>query len=154
MLFKIDLLTSRGYIYGALVINGLGTGMFVNAPFSVAQWLAPPKEIPTAVGFIMCARGGGLAIALSIAVFLNLSENAISREIPLVPKSDIQNLVSGVGSSLLSTLTDTQQHQVLAKIVSSLGRVFILSIASAVLCALLSGLMNRGRVIAAAPKKN
>lgn len=155
MLYELNVSTSRGYIYGALVLNGLGTGMFVNAPFSVAQWLVPPKEIPTAVGFIMCARGGGLAIALSIAnsVFLNLSQNAISAQLPSVPKTAIQNLISGVSSNLLSTLTDVQQEQVLITIVSKLRQVFILSIVSAVFCALLSGLMDRGRVIAAPPKK-
>ncbi|KAF2108588.1 hypothetical protein BDV96DRAFT_671160 [Lophiotrema nucula] len=66
---------SNSFIYAAMVLNGIGTGMFLNPPFAVAQWLAPPKETSSAVGFIRCARGSGLAIALSIAnaIFLNLA---------------------------------------------------------------------------------
>lgn len=48
-----------------MVLNGVGTGMFLNALFAVAQRRAPPQETLSAVGFIMCARRGGFAIALS-----------------------------------------------------------------------------------------
>ncbi|GAE00036.1 hypothetical protein BC1G_12393 [Paecilomyces variotii No. 5] len=148
MLYTLSLSTSNGFIYGAMVLNGIGTGMFLNAPFAVAQWLAPPKEISSAVGFIMCARGGGLAIALSIAnaIFLNLAENRIGDLFPSLDKTQIQGLISGAGSSLLDTLNHDQQQEVLAAIVHSISRVFITSIASGCFCLLLSVFMDRKKV--------
>lgn len=148
MLYTIDISTSNGFIYGAMVLNGIGTGMFLNAPFAVAQWLAPPKEISSAVGFIMCARGGGLAIALSIAnaIFLNLAENRIRHMLPTLDKTQVQSLTSGAGSHLLETLTATQQQEALAAIVFAISRVFTTSIASGCFCLCLSLLMDRRKI--------
>ncbi|KAF2802515.1 MFS general substrate transporter [Mytilinidion resinicola] len=148
MLYTIDLPTSNGFIYGAMVLNGIGTGMFLNAPFAVAQWLAPPEEISSAVGFIMCARGGGLAIALSIAnaIFLNLAENRIRDLFPTLGIAQIQSLTSGAGSALLETLNSTQQQEVLAAIVYAISRVFITSIASGCFCLCLSLFMDRRKI--------
>ncbi|KAE8141611.1 MFS general substrate transporter [Aspergillus pseudotamarii] len=145
MLYRINLSTSNGYIYGAMVLNGIGTGMFLNAPFAVAQWIAPRKETSSAVGFIMCARGGGLAIALSIAnaIFLNLADNRIRHDFPDLDKTGIQSLTSGSGSTLLKTLTPDQQQQVLAAIVFAISRVFITSIASGCFCLIVSLFMDR-----------
>ncbi|MCJ1380117.1 hypothetical protein MMC17_003220 [Xylographa soralifera] len=44
MLYTIGPSTSNGFIYGAMVLDGIGTGMFLNAPFAVAQSLAPPRK--------------------------------------------------------------------------------------------------------------
>lgn len=148
MLYNIDLSTSNGFIYGAMVLNGIGTGMFLNAPFAVAQWLAAPKEISSAVGFIMCARGGGLTIALSIpdAIFLNSAENRIQDMLPNLDKTQVQSLTSGAGSHILETLSATQQQGVLEAIVFAISRVFITSIASGCFCLCLSLLMNRKKI--------
>lgn len=148
MLYKLDLSTSNGFIYGGMVLNGIGTGMFLNAPFAVAQWLAPPQETSSAVGFIMCARGGGLAIALSIAntIFLNLAQNGIRHRFPTLDTTQIQSLTSGAGSHLLETLNHAQQQQVLAAIVHAISRVFILSIASGCFCLCLSVFMDRRKI--------
>jgi hypothetical protein len=148
MLYTIDLSTPNGFIYGAMVLNGIGTGMFLNAPFAVAQWLAPPEEISKAVGFIMCARGGGLAIALSIAnaVFLNLAENRIRDLFPALDNAQVQSLISGAGSDLLETLNPTQQQDVLAAIVHAISRVFITPIASGCFCLCLSLFMDRRKI--------
>lgn len=148
MLYKLDLSTSNGYVYGAMVVNGIGTGLFLNAPFAVAQWLAPPQEISSAVGFIMCARGGGLAIALSIgnSIFLNLAENGIRHRLPGLDSTQAQSLTSGAGSSLLESLEADQQHQVLVALVYAISRVFILSIASGCFCLCLSVFMDRRKI--------
>ena len=92
MFYTIALSTSTGFIYGAKVLGGIGTGLFVNVPFSVSQWLVSPREIPSAVGLIMCARIGGIAIALTMtnAIFLNLAENSISHLLPTASKVEVQ----------------------------------------------------------------
>jgi hypothetical protein len=115
MLYTIKLDTSAGFIYGAEVLGGICTGLFVNALFSIAQWLVSPTEIPSAVGFMMCARIGGIVIALAMAntIFLNLAENSVSALLPNTPFSEVQEAISGVGSSLLARLDYDMKNKVL-----------------------------------------
>jgi len=148
MLYYIDTTVSVGYTYGALVIGGIGTGLFVNAPFAIAQWLVPPEEISLAVGFITCAQVAGVTNSLAIAnaVLLNLAENSIAKSIPGVPKSDVQAAISGVGGSFLKTLDPAIQAKVLKAIIQAIQRVSILGITAGALAVILALFMNRGAI--------
>ena len=148
MLFRITLTTHVGYIYGALVIGGIGTGLFVNAPFAIAQWLVPPSEIASAVGFITCAQVAGVTISLGIAntLFLNLAQNSISKILPGIPQSAVQGTISGVDSTLLTTLSPALQKLVLEGIIHAIQRVFILGIAAGCLSAILAVFMSREKI--------
>ena len=148
MLFHITLTTHVGYIYGALAIGGIGTGMFVNAPFAIAQWLVPLSEIASAVGFITCAQVAGVTISLGIAntVFLNLAQNSISRILPDVPRSAVQGAISGVDSTLLTTLSPVLQQSVLEAIIHAIQRIFILGITAGCLSVILAIFMSRERI--------
>jgi hypothetical protein len=148
MLYTIKLSTSASFICGAEVLGGIGTGLFVNAPFSVAQWLVSPTEIPSAVGFIMCARVGGIAIALAMAntIFLNLAENAISALLPGTPLSEVQGAISGVGSTLLARLDDDMKIRVVHAIINALRQGFVLGIAAGCLAVALAVFMDRDKI--------
>ena len=145
MLFYVSLTISTAYIYAALVLGGLGTGLFVNAPFAIAQWLVPPEEIALAVGFITCAQVAGVTISLAVAnaVFLNLAENAITDLLPGVAKADVQAAITGVGGAFLRTLDPTMQKRVLEAIVVAIQRVFILGITAGAVAVVLSLGMSR-----------
>ena len=148
MLYHITLTTHVGYIYGALVLGGIGTGLFVNAPFAIAQWLVPPTELASAVGFITCAQVAGVTISLAIAnaVFLNLAQNSIMSLLPNIPKSTIQGAISGVGGAFLTTLDKDMQTAVLQAIIHAIQRVFILGIAAGSLAVLLAIFMSREKI--------
>ena len=148
MLYHITLAVSTGYIYGALVVGGIGTGLFVYAPFAVAQWLVPPEEIPLAVGFISCAQVAGVTISLAVAnaVFLNLAENSITRIVEGVPRSDVQAAISGIRGSFLKTLQPAMQAKVLEAIVHAIQRVFLLGIVAGALAVILAIFMDRGAI--------
>ena len=122
MLYHITLNTNSAFIYGALAIGGIGTGFFINSPFAIAQWLVPPTEIASSVGFITCAQVSSVAISLSIAnaVFLNLAQNSITSLLPDVPKSTVQGAISGVTSSFLTTLDKDMQAAVLQAIIHAI----------------------------------
>ena len=153
MLYRINLDTKAGYVFGAEVLGGIGTGLFVNAPFSVSQWILPPKDIPAAAGFIMCARVGGIGLALAMAnsIFLNLAENAISHVLPSASKTQVQSLVSGVGSSLLDNLDANTQREVLNAIVNALRKGFALGITAGALAIALSVFMDRKKIVLKPP---
>ena len=154
MLFFISLTSSTAYIYAALVLGGLGTGLFVSAPFAIAQWLVPPEEIALAVGFITCAQVAGITISLGVAnaVFLNLAENAITDLLPGVARADVQSAVTGAGGAFLRTLDPGMQQSVLQAIVNAIQRVFILGIVAGALAVVLSLGMSRAAISIGGPQ--
>lgn len=146
MLYHITLTINAGFIYGALALGGLGTGLFVNAPFAIAQWLVPTEELALAVGFVSCAQVAGVTISLSIgnAVFLNLAQNSIEKILPGASKLNVQAAISGTGGSFLKTLDEGKQKLVLEAIIGAIQKVFILGLVAGVLAVVLSAFMNRG----------
>lgn len=148
MLYHISLTINAGFIYGATAVGGLGTGLFVNAPFTIAQWLVSPQEIALAVGFITCAQVAGVTIALAIAnaVFLNLAQTSIQKILPGVAKGEVQAAITGAGGPFLKTLDRETQKLVLEAIIGAIRKVFILGIVAGVLAVLLSAFMNRGAI--------
>ncbi|MCJ1369594.1 hypothetical protein MMC20_000806 [Loxospora ochrophaea] len=155
MLFHITLTTSAAYIYAALVLGGLGTGLFVNAPFAIAQWLVPPEEIALAVGFITCAQVAGVTVSLAMAnaIFLNLAENSITRLLPGVARADVQAAVTGIGGPFLGSLDVDDQAKVLGAIVGAIQKVFILGITAGVLAVVLALGMSRTAIDLGAPRE-
>ena len=154
MLFHVSLTISTAYIYAALVLGGLGTGFFVNAPFTIAQWLAPTEEIALAVGFITCAQVAGVTISLAIAnaVFLNVAENAIRGLLPGVAKADVQAAITGVGGAFLQTLDPAMQERVLQAIVGAIQKVFVLGIMAGVVAVVLALGMSRKAIDLGGPE--
>jgi Na+/melibiose symporter-like transporter len=73
LMYTVRLDTSESRIYGYTVLLGAGVGMWLQAPFSVAQAVVAPEDVPAAVGFMMLAQFAGITFALAIAntVFLN-----------------------------------------------------------------------------------
>ena len=148
MLYHITLTINAGFIYGALALGGLGTGLFINAPFAIAQWLVPTQELALAVGFITCAQVLGVTISLSIAnaVFLDLAQNSIEKILPGASKSNVQAAISGTGGSFLKTLDEGKQKLVLEAIIGAIQKVFILGLVAGILAVVLSAFMNRGAI--------
>lgn len=156
MLFHVSLTVSTAYIYAALVLGGLGTGAFVNAPFAIAQWLVPPEEIALAVGFITCAQVAGVTISLAVAnaVFLNLAQNSITDLLPGVAKGDVQAAITGVGGAFLRTLSPQMQRGVLEAIVVAIQRAFVLGIAAGALAVALALGMSRKPIALGGPERS
>lgn len=155
MLFHISLTISTTYVYAALVLGGLGTGLFVNAPFAIAQWIVPPEEIAEAVGFVTCAQVAGVTISLAMgnAIFLNLAENSITSLLPRVAKTDVQAAITGLGGKFLRTLDAETQKMILGAIVDAIRKVFILGITAGALAVVLALQMSREPIALEGPHK-
>ena len=91
MMCSISMPINAGNVFGAEVLSGISTGLFVHAPFSVSLRLVAPMIILSAIGFIMCARVRGIALALPMPnmIFLNLSQIE-NRIIPAASKAEVQ----------------------------------------------------------------
>ncbi|KAF1817237.1 MFS general substrate transporter [Eremomyces bilateralis CBS 781.70] len=150
LMYTVDQDTSESRIYGYTVLVGIGVGMFLQASFSVAQAVVKAEDIPPAVGFITLAQFLGITMALAIgnSVFLNLSEEGISKILPNMSASEIQGAIEGAAGGLLERLTPEVKHQVLGAITDAIGETYVLVIAAGSLIALLSLLMKKERLFA------
>ncbi|KFZ18222.1 hypothetical protein V501_01335 [Pseudogymnoascus sp. VKM F-4519 (FW-2642)] len=148
LMYTIDINSSASCVYGYSLIVGFGTGLFGQASFSVAQAIVEPEFIASAVGFITCAQISGITIALAIAnsVFLNKSQAAISAIFPGIPTSDIQAAITGAGSAFVASLSGAVKREVLAAIVASMSKTYILIIAAGALTTVLSFGLKRERL--------
>ncbi|KAA8652894.1 hypothetical protein EYZ11_011210 [Aspergillus tanneri] len=149
VLLKItQLSTNVAQIYGALVVGGIGTGVFSQAGFSVAQFLVPVEEIPMAVGFMACAQVGGSAIALSIAntVFLNRATVQIRDLLPQESLESVQGMISGANSALLNSLDKDLRTDVLSAIVNSITDALVLDLTAGCIAVFLPVFLRRTKM--------
>lgn len=148
LMYTVDQNTSEARIYGYLVIMGVGTGLWLQASFAIAQAVVDPENIPAAVGFCTLAQFLGITIALAIAnsIYLNYSETKIAEILPNVSNSEIQALMEGVSGNFLDTLTARQKTQVLDVIVKAISKTYLLVVAGASMVVLLSFFMKREKL--------
>ena len=148
LLFTVTPDTSTSRIYGYTVFPALGAGLFSQASFPVAQVKVSPHMIPRAVAFIGCAQIGGIALALAISnsVFLNEATSKISQILPSVPRSVVQQDISGAGGPFLETLGSADRTRVLAAIVQSIDNIYAMVIAAGALAVVLSFFMKREKL--------
>ena len=146
LMYTVDINSKTANIYGYSILLAVGCGAYVQASFSVAQAKVEPQLIPLAIGFITAGQICGVTISLAIAnsVFLNHSESAIRQILPNVPSSDIQAAISGAGSAFLKSLDAATKQKVLAALVDSMSRVYILDITAGALTLVLALLMKPG----------
>ena len=148
LLFTVTPDTSTSRVYGYTVFPALGAGLFSQASFPVAQVKVSPNMIPRAVAFIGCAQIGGIALALAISnsVFLNEATSKISQILPSVPRSVVQQDISGAGGPFLETLGSADRTRVLAAIVQSIDNIYAMVIAAGGLAVILSFFMKREKL--------
>ncbi|KAJ5794562.1 MFS drug efflux transporter [Penicillium paradoxum] len=139
--------TSAAHIYGYSILTGLGTGMYLQASFSVAQASVALDMVASASGFITCAQVVGTTIALAIAnsVFLNESQQSIIHLLPNISLQEVEAVISGT-SPLVSSLPATEKAKVQSAIVDAMGETYILVIVAGALTLLLGLAMKRERL--------
>lgn len=140
--------TSSSAIYGYSVLCGLGSGLFVQASFAIAQAKVAPVAIPLTVAFLGCGQITGITLALTIShsIFLNQATDRIARILPSVPRDTVQQAVTGVDSSFFNTLAPADRDRVLDAIVQSINRVYPMVIAAGTISVVLALFMKRERL--------
>ena len=148
LLYTIDLGSSAAKVYGYSVITAIGTGFFVQAPFSVAQAKVAPHLVPSATAFISCGQITGITLSLSIAtcILVNQATAKIAVILPDAPHTAIQALIGGAGTSLFQSQDANNQRRILEALVSTIDHVYIMVIVGGALAFILSILMKRERL--------
>jgi hypothetical protein len=145
----VDLDTNAGKVYGYSILVGLGTGIFVQSGFSVAQVKVPPAQLGAATGFIALGQLIGPTIALAIAgtVFINTATHNLEKLLPDTPVDTIKNAIAGTASNLLDGLDPETQRAALTIIVQSIQKVYILPITAMVLGFICSLLLKWEKIV-------
>lgn len=154
LLYTIDADTSEARIYGYSILTAFGVGLFSQAGFAVAQVKAAPRLLAQAVAFIGIGQVGGITLALTISntIFLNESTNKIANVLPGMSRSAVQEAVSGFGGELFQSLESDERQRVLAAIVGSIDKTFIMVITASALSLVLSIFMKREKLFVVANK--
>ena len=148
LLHTVTLHSSAARVYGYSVIVALGTGFFVQAPFSVAQAKVAHNLVSEATAFISCGQITGIVLSLAIAntVFVNEASNKIQALLPNAPRSAIQGGIAGVGTHLFKTQGSDIQAKILDSIVVTIGNIYVMVILGGALAVVLSVFMKRERL--------
>ncbi|CAG8895818.1 unnamed protein product [Penicillium egyptiacum] len=147
LFYTVGVDTSAGHIYGYSALTGLGTGMYLQASFSVAQASVAFDMVASASAFITCAQVVGTTIALAIAnsVFLNESQKSIIHLLPNVSIQEVEAVISGT-STLVSSLPAAEKVKVESAIVDAMGETYILVIVAGALTLVLGLVTKRERL--------
>lgn len=148
LMYTTHLGTPDANIYGYSVLLGLGSGCFLQLPYSVVQSLVPPDQIPQAISFVTVAQLAFPSIMMSLvnAVFLNEASNNIQAAFSSIPRETVISILSGVGSDTFHGLPADRQQVILGFIVEGLNKGYIVCMAMASLAVVLSIFLPRGKM--------
>ncbi|KAL5040885.1 hypothetical protein BDW71DRAFT_213607 [Aspergillus fruticulosus] len=148
LLYTIDPSTSQARIFGYSVLVALGTGMYSQASFPVAQVKAPTSQLFQSVAFIGVGQVGGSALALSISntIFVNRATSRIAQILPGQERREIQQAISGVRATFFTELTEDQAGRVIEMIIGGINDVFIMMVAAAAFSVILAAFLRTERL--------
>lgn len=148
LMYTISSTDSASKVYGFSVLVGIGTGLFCQAGFSVAQAKVALADIPSSVGYIMCGQITGMTISITVAnsIFLNEAEKGIAKLLPQLARDEIQNSIRGHGSEFVNSLPAELRAGVMDAVVKGLSNAYILCAVAGTLATILSLGLKRERL--------
>lgn len=147
-LYSVDQSTTNAQIYGFSIMIGFGAGCFVTLCFAAAQTHVNHESIPLAVGFICFAQLAGSALTLAIAnsVFLNEATEGILQILPSWSPANAQRIISGVGTSLVQSLSPSDRERITDVVITTLNKAYIIAIVCGGLAVVFSLLLKEKEV--------
>ncbi|KAK4235958.1 mfs drug efflux transporter [Achaetomium macrosporum] len=148
LLYTVTPETSQARIYGYSVLVGIGGGCYLMSAFGAAPAVVEQNEVLDATGALSLAQGLGLVFFTSLfgSIFQNLGMRYIE---PLVPPELLQearDLLAGSKSDLFSSLSPEVREQVIAAIISALGKAYLASVAAAGVSLILSPFLGLKKI--------
>lgn len=150
LMHTVDVDTSTAKIYGYEVLMAFGSGLSMQAAYSVAVALVDPIDTLNAVGYINVGQIGSLAIGLSIAgcLYQNIGFDNIKNALSAYKFSDaeIRAALGGAHSTILANGDKALQGLVLKAITATLSEIWVLTIAAGGICLVAGVLMKREKL--------
>ncbi len=141
--------TSTSKIYGYEVLVASGAGFALQIAYTIIVVKVSPQEVPSAIGFINVAQIGSITIALSIAgnIFQNVGFLELNNALKQFnfTEADIRDALGGATSSILSNQGQARDLA-LDAIVTTISKIWIMSISAGALCFVCACLMKREKL--------
>jgi Major Facilitator Superfamily len=140
--------TTAARIYGYTILIGLGAGMYSQAGFAVAQVKVPKSMVGQAIGFLTTGQLVGAVISLSVGgtVLINTATAGLTQLLPDTPVETIRGAIAGTAGSFFQTLDEATRTAALGIIVSSIDKVYILTITAGAVGFVASVLLKHERI--------
>lgn len=122
--------TSTSAIYGYTALIGLGSGMYSQAGYAVAQAKVPKNHVGQAIGFLTTGQLTGAVISLTVGgtVLIDNATSGLQALLPDTPIDTIKNAIGGTAGTFFATLEPSVREAALDVIVNSIDKVYILVI--------------------------
>lgn len=152
LMYTVDETTSTSAIYGFSVLIGLGSGIVMQAAYSIGPAKVIPawEDIPPVILFINIAQIGGIvhSLAISGVIFQNYAFRYVSAAVKDLHLSaeQIRSAIAGTNSAIFDMMTPEQQYLAIGGIVNAMQKVYILIAAGGALCAVCGALMRREKL--------
>ena len=147
-LYKTEVNTSHGKIYGYIIIGGIGSGLYMMNAGPIMSTIVPAEHVAD-TGTIFGAVdvvSSSISVAIANSIFLNRATDNIQSILPHIPRSHVQEAIAGVGASITEGLSAHETDLVLEAIMDAIKSVWIQVIATACLSFVLSLLMRNQKL--------
>jgi MFS family permease len=133
VLFRTTTDTSDTVIYLFTALTGLGTGISAQVAFSVAQVKVPKDQVGQAIAFLSTGQLMGVVVSLAICgtCMLNTAISGLASVLPDLSPQVIESVVAGTAGNTLQSLPPDLRDAALEVIVSSINKVYIVTLSAA-----------------------
>lgn len=137
---KVDTSVAKVCTYASLV--GFGSAIYSQVGFTVVQAKVEKHQIGQAIGFLTTGQLLGCVMALAIGgtLFIDTATTELAHLLPGYTIQTIKNSIAGTGTDFFNQIDPSVRQEALNIIVSSMDRVFIMTIiagAVGLVCSLL-----------------
>ena len=139
-LYKTDIDTSHGKIYGCLILGGIGTGVYAMNAGPVMSAIVAKENVADASTIFGCVDiiCGAISVGVANSIYVNRATDNIQRVLPDTPRAIVQEGIVGVGASLTKDLQPLVGIAVLQATLDAIQDVWIQMIATSAFSFVLS----------------
>jgi hypothetical protein len=154
-LFRTTAETSDAVIYLLSAVMGLGSGIYDQAGFSVAQIKVPKEQTGQAIGFLSAGQLMGVVVTITICgtVMLDSAIEGLASLLPDVSLDVIESMVAGTAGETLQSLPPDIRSAALNVIVNAINKVYLVTLTVASVGLVFSLLFKHERIFVTESKE-
>ena len=148
LLFTTAAQTSDAKIYAFTALMGLGSGIYAQVGFSIAQAKVRKEQSGQAIAFLMTGQIISVLVSLAICgtVMLNTAISGLAEVLNGGSPDVIKALVAGTAGAIFETLPPEIRADALNVIVGAINKVWIITLTAASLGFVCSLLLKHERI--------
>ena len=154
-LFRTTADTTDAMIYLLTALMGLGSGIYAQVGYSIAQFKVPKEQVGQAIAFLSTGQLFGAVFTLTICgtVMLNTAISGLTTLLPDVSLDVIESMIAGTAGETFQSLSPEVRTAALNVIVDAINKVYIVTLAAAAVGFVCSLLLKHERIFVAGGKK-